>query len=93
MKFRTKIAILIVVSLACFAVDHYFFSATQPTLMTDLALEQMTDSDSAAETLRFADTSLNYVFGGIVLLTALVLFWNNFWQLVDRGLQSLKSLI
>ena len=86
MSIKNKVLVLVLVVVLMFLFDSWLVSTVQPTLMTDVALQQMNSetAESAGETLRLVEAWKNYISFGAVGLTFLTLFWNNCWNCLYR---------
>jgi hypothetical protein len=90
MTFGSRLFILLLAVIGYFAVREYLLLTTAPATLTDLALQQMQPSDEAAETLRLADGSKNWLLSGwsVLLFTgvaAVCLFRNELAHFIQKA--------
>ena len=82
MRFRTKVLIVLAITAVAAVVEQYFFATSHPTMMTDIALDQMKDgmdADKTMETLRWYDLAKNYIVAIAFVGSSLVCFWDDIW--------------
>jgi hypothetical protein len=88
MNVTSKIGLLVLVAVLCLAAREYVLLTQEPAELTELTLRQLDNSDAAAEALRVADASKNWLLAGwpflVVGLLAAYLFWDDAARLHER---------
>src|SRR5260370_27072029 len=89
MSLGTRCGLLLLAAAGCFALNEYALVGRDPTEITELTLRQMDSSDDAAEALRVADASKNWLQAawplGLVALLGALLFHDEAVRFLKRG--------